>query len=266
MAWISVGSLSPTINWKTLAKQDFALPTFDEQRRILRILKAFENDRTSRELALTSMSRLETTALERAFPSSTASNRSAKKIRLNELCVRITDGTHQPPETTDSGIPFITIGNFRDRTIDWTDTKWVSEQTYSELTKRFRPTAGDILYAVVGHTLGQAIFIDWDFPFVFQRHIGVLRVDPEKALPKYVYYYLRSPLSVLQDRMRAEGGAQKTIALKSLGAYELPERSLDEQARIVDSLDQLGESRKAQLNRIEQLTRVRAMVTKGAWT
>ena len=29
---ISVGSLSPTINWKTLAKQEFALPPLEEQR------------------------------------------------------------------------------------------------------------------------------------------------------------------------------------------------------------------------------------------
>lgn len=31
---ISVGSLSPTINWKTLAEQEFALPPLEEQRRI----------------------------------------------------------------------------------------------------------------------------------------------------------------------------------------------------------------------------------------
>lgn len=35
---ISVGSLSPTINWKTLAKQEFALPPLDEQRRIIKLL------------------------------------------------------------------------------------------------------------------------------------------------------------------------------------------------------------------------------------
>ena len=31
---ISVGSLSPTINWRTLASEEFALPPLDEQRRI----------------------------------------------------------------------------------------------------------------------------------------------------------------------------------------------------------------------------------------
>jgi hypothetical protein len=35
---ISVGSLSPTINWKTLAKEEFALPALNEQRRISNVL------------------------------------------------------------------------------------------------------------------------------------------------------------------------------------------------------------------------------------
>ncbi len=35
---ISVGSLSPTINWRTLASQEFALPPMEEQRRIAQLL------------------------------------------------------------------------------------------------------------------------------------------------------------------------------------------------------------------------------------
>jgi type I restriction enzyme S subunit len=44
---ISVGSLSPTINWRTLATQEFYLPTLDEQRRIAGLLWAAEDVVTS---------------------------------------------------------------------------------------------------------------------------------------------------------------------------------------------------------------------------
>lgn len=40
---ISVGSLSPTINWKTMAVQEFALPSIDEQRSLINLLVAAEN-------------------------------------------------------------------------------------------------------------------------------------------------------------------------------------------------------------------------------
>ena len=39
---ISVGSLSPTINWKTMAVQEFALPPMEDQRRIVGLLQAVE--------------------------------------------------------------------------------------------------------------------------------------------------------------------------------------------------------------------------------
>lgn len=39
---ISVGSLSPTINWKTMAVQTFALPPLDEQRKIVGLLWQFD--------------------------------------------------------------------------------------------------------------------------------------------------------------------------------------------------------------------------------
>ncbi|MEA1053463.1 hypothetical protein U5801_27205 [Lamprobacter modestohalophilus] len=40
---ISVGSLSPTINWKTLAKEEFALPSLEEQRHFLRLLTLLDH-------------------------------------------------------------------------------------------------------------------------------------------------------------------------------------------------------------------------------
>jgi type I restriction enzyme S subunit len=40
---ISVGSLSPTINWKALAQQEFVLPPLEEQRRISNLLEAIES-------------------------------------------------------------------------------------------------------------------------------------------------------------------------------------------------------------------------------
>lgn len=41
---ISVGSLSPTINWKTMAVQEFALPPIEEQLRIVELLREIEKN------------------------------------------------------------------------------------------------------------------------------------------------------------------------------------------------------------------------------
>ena len=48
---ISVGSLSPTINWTTLKLEDFALPPLSQQQRIAEILWAVDEHKTKLEAA-----------------------------------------------------------------------------------------------------------------------------------------------------------------------------------------------------------------------
>jgi len=55
---ISVGSLSPTINWKTLAGQTFVLPPKDEQHRIADILWTLDNTIVSWQKVSTSINEL----------------------------------------------------------------------------------------------------------------------------------------------------------------------------------------------------------------
>jgi restriction endonuclease S subunit len=54
---ISVGSLSPTINWKTLRAQEFPLPPLDEQKRLAEILWAADDTAEAYESVLLSLER-----------------------------------------------------------------------------------------------------------------------------------------------------------------------------------------------------------------
>ncbi len=64
---ISVGSLSPTINWKTLAVQEFSLPPMEEQRHIVLLLNALEETLIALDAALESAISLEISRLEDAL-------------------------------------------------------------------------------------------------------------------------------------------------------------------------------------------------------
>jgi len=55
---ISVGSLSPTINWKTLRVQEFPLPPLDEQNRIAEILWSISKEKESKNTIFDSISTL----------------------------------------------------------------------------------------------------------------------------------------------------------------------------------------------------------------
>jgi len=64
---ISVGSLSPTINWGTLAKQEFPLPPLDEQRRIAEILWAADEVITKNLVTLQRIISLKDSLEEESF-------------------------------------------------------------------------------------------------------------------------------------------------------------------------------------------------------
>jgi len=231
---ISVGSLSPTINWKTLAAQDFALPPMDEQMRAVELLGAVDEQVASLENAIDTLSQVKAAFVEKFL---SASSESCPTISLAEGCLRVTDGTHQPPTFTDQGIPFFLVKTISSGFVDWASTKFVSKETYDELTRRVRPKRGDVLYTAVGATYGVALLVDFDEAFVFQRHIAHIIPNPEKLIGRYVEEFLNSRAGKRQSDRSAIGSAQPTVTLKSLSNFKVPLPTIVEQKAFVAELE-----------------------------
>ncbi|WNK00384.1 restriction endonuclease subunit S [Thalassospiraceae bacterium LMO-JJ14] len=153
---------------------------------------------------------------------------------LQMVSHKVTDGTHQSPEFADSGIPFIVIANVKKGRIDWSSVnKWVSIETYAELTRNCMPEKGDILYTAVG-SYGIALHVVDDRPFVFQRHIAHIKPLNGVMNPDFLVLVLNSPQSLKHAHQVARGVAQKTVTLGELSQFLVPIPSTEEQARIVD--------------------------------
>lgn len=153
---------------------------------------------------------------------------------VHDIAAFVTDGTHQPPPTTPTGIPFIGIRNIVDGRIDWDSIdRWVSADTHKALTSRFRATTGDTLYATVGATFGQAVLVEDDREFVFQRHIAHVRAAPQ-INPSYLAACLGSPHCFAQARQAARGAAQPTVNLGDLRSFAIALPPLSEQQLVVD--------------------------------
>ena len=230
---ISVGSLSPTINWKTLAKEEFALPPLEEQQRMAEILRSVTTTAESLKVALRAANEVQQSIMARHF---TPGARTDSCRLLEDLATRVSDGTHQPPMFATSGVPFLLVSNIASGRIDWTVEKYVSREVFDELSRAWRPQLGDVLYSLVG-SYGVPVMVDRDTPFTFQRHIGLIRPDVSKLLPRFLYWYLRSPSGRQQAHLRAEGLAQKTITLGALRGFTIPARTLKRQHEIVREID-----------------------------
>lgn len=237
------------------------LPPLPEQKRIVAILNeqmaAVEKARAAAEAQLQAAKTLPAAYLREVFDSPEAQKWERKK--LGEVCNKITDGTHQSPPFTSKGIPFIFVRNIVSGTIDFNITNFVSEETYTELTKRCRPEYGDLLYSAVG-SFGVAVVIETTQPFTFQRHIALLKPKKDEIYSPFLASYINSPKGMKQSDELAFGGGQRTVTLKSLSSFEVPIPSLDKQKHIYSLLSskiketqQLQRSLQDQLDTIKQL-------------
>ena len=169
-----------------------------------------------------------------------------KEYKLGEVCKSIADGDHMPPPKSDKGIPFVTISNIVDNRLDFCNTHFVPQSYYDGLDDKRRPHIGDTIYSVVG-TFGKPVYVKEEKPFVFQRHIAILRPDASKIVPPFLFYTLLSPQFYRKADVMAIGAVQRTISLTSLrnAAIQLP--SLKIQSKIIDILKSLDD--KIEVNR-----------------
>ena len=158
-------------------------------------------------------------------------------IDLQSVCASITDGDHLPPPKTESGIPFLVIGNVRSQTIEFAGSRFVSPEYYEALDPIRRPRSGDLLYTLVG-SYGIPIVVRDDQPFCVQRHIGILR--PSKLIDVlFLARAMESRLVFEQAIACATGIAQKTVPLSGLRRLLIPLAPLAEQHRIVAKVNEL---------------------------
>ena len=156
---------------------------------------------------------------------------------LQSLCISVTDGDHIPPPKTDKGIPFLVIGNVRNRSLNFAGCRHVSEKYYEALDTARRPQRGDILYTLVG-SYGIPVTITDDRQFCVQRHIGILR--PSLLIDiRFLSRVLESKWVLDQATASATGIAQKTVPLAGLRQILIPLPPVAEQYRIAVKVDEL---------------------------
>ena len=179
---------------------------------------------------------------------------SWETMKLSECCVSIADGDHLPPPKADNGVPFVTISNINSSNqFDFENTMYVPQEYYDKLDTKRKVQIGDVLYSVVG-SFGIPVYIKESKPFVFQRHIAILRPN-ECILPRFLYYTMLSSAFYSKADAVALGAAQRTVSLTALRNIEIEVPSLEEQSRIVNILstyDDLIENNQKQIKLLEE--------------
>lgn len=160
-----------------------------------------------------------------------------KPIQLGRLCRQVSDGPHFSPRYVDNGVMFLSARNIRVDRWSLEDAKYVSQSDYDEFCRRVVPELGDVLYTK-GGTTGIARVVDLPVKFQVWVHVAVLKLYRNLSEPYFVAYALNSRGCYEQSQIHTRGATNQDLGLTRLTKIWLALPPIQEQARIVQYLDE----------------------------
>ena len=226
---ISVGGLSPTINWKDIAKQEFLLPPKAEQKRLAELLWAadevVEKEKRERE----KITVCKNNYFEREII-------GAKKLRLIDCC-------KEPPQygSPSAAIPY---NKEKSRYIRITDIddfgNLINEDIVSPsvFSDTFLLKENDFLIARTGNTVGKTYLHQIkDGLYTFAGYLIRFRTDDNILLPEYLMAFSKTSLFEEFKRKTIKVGAQPNINAEQYSNMEIPVLQIEKQRKIKQNID-----------------------------
>ncbi|MGO4244829.1 restriction endonuclease subunit S, partial [Janibacter sp. RAF20_2_2] len=96
---------------------------------------------------------------------------------------------------------------------------------------------GDLLMARTGATYGKTMLVDVDDPAVYASFLIRIRFKESQMLPAYYWHYAQSAAYWTQANSLVSKAGQPQFNANALKKVRVPMPSLEEQRRIVDTLD-----------------------------
>ena len=233
---LSIGGVIKYIKLRNLTDALIELPDIETQKYIVSILSKIKELIDSRYQELKILENLIKARFVEMFGD------CKELITLKDLCSIITDGTHQPPQFQDSGIPFILVSNLSQNTVTYDTKKYISEETYNELIRRTPIEIGDVLLSTVG-TYGHPAVVTNDKKFLFQRHIAYLKPRRDIVNSFYLHGALLAPDAQRQIEEKVKGIAQKTLNLSEIKKIVIPIPNIECQKAFEQFVHQIDKSK-----------------------
>lgn len=248
---ISVGGLSPTINWKDIAKQEFLLPPKAEQKCLAELLWAadevVEKEKKTHDL------------IEKYYHSSISNKFSNQKTYcdLGSLC-EIKSGFAFPLKyqgQKDLPIPFFKVSDMnhpKNKHEMQVSENYVDDNILNAIKGQTYP-AGSLIFPKIGATIYTDKKRLLSSDSVVDNNIMVLVPNQNQLNPRYLFYFFNT--FKLADIINT--GAVPTISAETVRHIQIPNLEIGQQGKIVNELDAIIKTLKQQEVLIEQSQQIK---------
>jgi type I restriction enzyme S subunit len=261
-------SLGRGATFKEVSKEivesiEIPLPPLEEQRRIAAILDraAFLNRRGGEVFA--KIEQLERAVFE-AYFGAHALEEYWEAGPLANFCALITDGEHQTPERTPSGIKLLSARNIRNGRLDLRKVDYVPVHEYERISRRCDPKRGDIFISCSG-SIGRVSTYDSDDPVALVHSVALVRPLKAKLRPLFLEFLLRSPRLQALMKRAANASSQANLFQGPIKALQVFAPPLERQDAFIAEITSLRRLEARCHYRISRLNKLSASVMKQSF-
>ena len=248
-----IGATINSINTGNLLEYKFLTPPLPEQKKIASILTSVDDviENTQRqidklqELKKATMNALLTKGIGHTEFKDSELGRIPKSWEvqaLNQICIKIQDGTHFSPPTGGNDFKYITSKNIKMGQLDLTNVETVSEAEHKKIYKRCDVIFGDILLTKDGANTGNVAINYLEEQFSLLSSVAFIRPDKDKCDAGYLMQFLMSDLAQNEISEQVSGNAITRLTLTKINNFKIILPALSEQidmSSTLSSIDQL---------------------------
>ena len=240
---ISVGSLSPTINWRDLKILEFDLPDMEIQSKLAAVLWSINDTMESYKKLISATDELVKSQFMEQFASLIKDD--TKCSTIEKVCTLFADGDWiESKDQSDDGIRLIQTGNVGNGVyLDKGErARFIDDTTFDRLHCT-EVLPNDILISRLPDPVGRACVIPEGLgKTITAVDCSIVRLN-KRVLPEFFVAYTLTPLYASQIGTSVTGSTRKRISRKNLGQVTLPVPSLDLQEQFAAFVRQSDKSK-----------------------
>lgn len=254
---ISVGGLSPTINWKDIAKQEFLLPPKPEQKRLAALLWAADEMIEKEKNELDRLSIIRLSRMKDLFKS------ASTLIRLKDLPIDEINGLWKTDDNDSINVSVIRSTEFSDYgTICFDKLEPIPVKKTQYKTRKLIPS--DIIIERSGggpdQPVGRVCYFEERYgEYSFSNFTSCIRVtDNNVILPKYLFYFLEYYWELGgTDRIQNQTTGIRNLDYELYKMIKIPMLSREGQKQAISVIDKIQNIIFATKSQIEQLQQIK---------
>ncbi|EBK2343646.1 hypothetical protein ZQ79_23390, partial [Salmonella enterica subsp. enterica serovar Enteritidis] len=147
--------------------------------------------------------------------------------------------SHRTPKEVLDGVPYIGIGDLKsDGTIDFGNSRKVSEEVLDEHKKRYKIQEGDFIFGKIG-TLGKPTLLPTDLDYTLSANVILIQPNRDIVKADYLRLTLTAPQIIKEITDKSTATSQLAFGIKKMRNFEIQLPPIQEQREIIERVKQL---------------------------